>query len=142
MTKIEKLRADIARLQAERAELLRVKRSRTEVGECIQHLAAHWHSEGQRILTRELQRLSEGGPGDPLGTFGPLIAMMVGRDAVAAALTAALPTVPEGLPPQARADALVTNGVALDRAERAEEAICEAEGIDRRPDARPEIMLA
>ncbi len=141
MKKLDDLRAEIARLQAERAALQRQKRSRAEVGEALEHLVGHWQAAGQRILARELQRLAEGGPGDPLGELGPVLTLVMGADVVRAALAAALPDVPEGLQPQARADALVTNGVALDRAERLEEKLCTEHDLDRRPDARPEIVL-
>jgi hypothetical protein len=140
--RINTLRDSIRALQAERAELLRQKRSRAEVGDALDALVTHWQGEGQRILARELQRLAEGGPGDPLGPLGPVLTLLLGPDAVKAALASQLADVPEGLPPQARADALVKTGVALDRAEREEEKLCEAEGLDRRPDARPEIVLA
>lgn len=145
MRKIETLRARIVAIQAERAALLRQKRNRAQVIQSIDELVAHWAAEGADLVARELQRAAEGGPPDPLRLktdMGPMFAMLLGADAVRAALLAGIEAVPVGFDEQDRADRLVTLGVELDRLEKDEEALCESGGIDRRPDARPEIVLA
>jgi len=145
MRKIETLRARIAALQVERAALLRQKRNRAQVVDAIGDLVQHWAAEGADLVARELQRAAEGGPPDPLRIrteLGPLFAALLGADAVRAALLAGIEAIPVGLDATDRADKLVTLGVELDRLEKDEERLCEAEGIDRRPDARPEIVLA
>jgi len=145
MRKIETLRARIAIVQAERAALLRQKRNRAQVIQAIDDLVQHWAAEGADTVARELLRAAEGGPPDPLRLktdMGPMFAMLLGADAVRAALLSGIEAVPVGFDAQDRADKLVTLGVELDRLEKDEERLCEAEGIDRRPDARPEIVLA
>jgi len=135
----------IAIVQAERGALLRQKRSRAQVIQSIDELVVHWAAEGADLVARELLRAAEGGPPDPLRIrteLGPLFAALLGADVVRAALLAGIEAIPVGLDAQDRADKLVTLGVELDRLERDEEALCESGGIDRRPDARPEIVLA
>lgn len=160
MSKIDTLRKKIAALQAERDTLNAQKRSRSEVAAMLDSMVTQWATAGQSTLSRELQRATMGGASEPLTlrgvapiasapgavqinlNVGPLLVVLLGQDAVKAALIASLGTLPEGMPSVQRLERLSAISAELDRLETEEEALVEAHGIERRTDARPEIVLA
>lgn len=161
---IEALRARIAALQAERQTIVLQARTRAEVRAEIERTVTHWQERGAAALARELQRAALGAAPDLLtahGTgsaaggvahvrldMGPLLTAVLGPAAVRKALVGALDAVPEGMPAEARATRLAEIDAEIDDLEKREEAlICDAETLEgveilRRPDARPEIILA
>ena len=160
---IEALRARIAALQAERRTIALQARARAEVRAEIERTVAHWSLLGAATLTREVQRAALGaapelltahGAGPAAGgvanmrlDLGPLLVSVLGAAAVRKALLATLDAVPEGLDAEARAARLAEIDADLDRLEAEEEKLVEMSELDgdpiaRRPDARPEIILA
>lgn len=157
------LRERISALQAERQTLVFQARTRAEVRAEIEATVAHWQTIGAASLTRELQRAALGAAPDLLtahGTgpaaggvahvrldLGPLLTAVLGPAAVRKALLATLDAVPEGMPAEARAARLAAIDADLEKLERDEERLVEMSQLDgdpiaRRPDARPEIILA
>lgn len=159
---IDALRKQIAALQAEHLELSSQKFSRPEVSATLDSMIANWSKAGLQSMVRDLTRAANGEPVAPLTlraaapvaaapgvaqvnlNLGPLLVAMLGAEAVKAALAGALGTLPEGMPRAARLDRLSAIAAELDRLEADEEALIDAAGgaIERRPDARPEIILA
>lgn len=155
---LDTLRKRIAALQEERLELDQQKRSRSEVAAQIEAMVASWGYTGTGMLSREVQRAATGVPSEPLTlrtvapvaagvaqinlNAGPLLVAILGTEVVKAALLASLCTVPEGMPSAARVARMAEIGAELDRLEIEEERLCTETGAERRPDARPEIVLA
>lgn len=129
-----KLRKKIAKLQAEQTALTTQKRSRAEVLAIVQPLLANWAAADTAAIARELSRATLGEPFqlDKLGL--PL-------EAVKAALNDALASLPEGMATAQRLERLKTIAVELDELELSEEALVMSTNAERRPDARPEIIL-
>ena len=138
---MKKLRLKIAKLQAERDELSRLKRSRAEVSTTLEAVVAQWLSAGAASIELEVQRAALGEPFALLGTLGPLMVAMMGTDAVKAAFEPALAALPEGMPTAQRLERLKVIADDLDRLETDEEQLVVSTGVERRPDARPEIVL-
>lgn len=157
------LRDRIAALQSERATIAQQARTRADVRAEIERTIAQWQERGAATLAREVQRAALGaapelltahGAGPAAGgvahvrlDLGPLLVSVLGAGAMRKALLATLDAVPEGLDAAARAGRLAAIDADLDTTEREEERlICEAEllgdEIERRADARPEILLA
>jgi hypothetical protein len=162
-TQIEVLRKQIAALQAEHLELSSQKRSGAEVGAMVDGMIAGWSAAGLQALGRDLARAANGEPVDPLTlrsaapvaaappgvaqislNLGPLLVAMLGPDAVKAAFAGVLATLPPGTDRAERLKRLEAIGAELDALERDEETMIVASGgaIERRPDARPQIILA
>lgn len=160
-TQIESLRRQIAALQAERLDLSSQTRSRTEVAALVDRMVSNWATTGLQGVARDLMRVANGEAAEPLTlrgaapvaaapgvaqfnlNLGPLLCTLMGAEAVKAALQGALATLPEGTDRAARLERLEAIAAELDRLETEEEAMVEAAGgaIERRPDARPEIIL-
>lgn len=161
---VEALRVCIAALHADRTALQAQQRNRAAVGATVAALVDRWHAAGVDALGREIQRAAAGGPPDlmsvhgaviipkapgvsPLSLdLGPLLTALLGPKAITRALAGLLDQVPEGLDATARADRLTTIERELDRLEAEEERAIEmseldGDPIERRPDARPEIIL-
>jgi len=149
---IESIRRRIASLQAERDDLTSQTRSRAEIAAQLERQLATWSDAGRAHLSREFSRAAAGQPSDPLVlrtnpagqfNFGPLLCTIMGPDAIRAALLASLEGIPEGV---ASADRLARIGglsAQLDDLETQEEGLIVAScgAIERRVDARPEIIL-
>ena len=138
------LRDEIAVLHAERAGLQ--KQGRSEVAPRIDSLLAHYQQRGRDHMAREVQRAAAGMALDPFAItlhsgeridLGPMLCSLVGHATMRRAL--ALTELHEV---GNRAARLAEIAQALDVVERDEERLCTEFGIDRRPDARPEIVLA
>ncbi len=156
------LRKQIATLQAERNDLTASKRSRAEVATMLDATVSSWALTGHATLAREVNRAAAGLPVELLslhGTVpiaatpgaasvrlqaGPLLVALMGTDAIKSALAASLSAVPEGVPTAARLARIREIAMELDKLEAEEESLIEvADGaIERRADARPEIVLA
>lgn len=158
MNDIVQLRQQIRALQAEREALAQVRCNREEAAAVVKAYVKQAHADGQALLQRMVGSLASGGyvddsalaVGGPQSTayhLAPLLVVMVGHKAFADSLLAEVAeTVPDGPDASARKARLAAIGVELDRLEIEEESIVEAsEGtavpIERRPDARPEIVI-
>ena len=162
---VEQLRGTIRALQAERDALAGQRRSRDDVRALVESLVDRWHAQGCDAIERELQRAAAGGAPDLLTLHGaavvpaapsaapvaldlaPVLVGLLGAETVLAALLSRLDAVPEGTPPDARRERLAAIAAQLDGLERDEEKLIESsdfegEPIERRADARPEIVLA
>lgn len=162
--RIDDIRARIAALSNERHELIAQQRSRVEVGESINRLLSHWQDKGETAIVRELQRAAVGSapevltvkgnaavsitPGNaPLALdLGPLLVALFG-DVLRTRIGELLEQVPEGVESATRRARTTEIDRELDRVESEEESLIEQSEIDgdpivRRPDARPEIVLA
>ena len=139
------LRKRIESLQAERAELQAQTRSRAEVSTLLDGMVTAWARAGQAALSREVHNAATGQPSQPLTlrdqNLGPLMVALLGAENVALALQGALLSVPEGLPSAARLARIAEIGTILDKLETEEESLIDGSGFERRPDARPEIVL-
>ncbi len=159
--KLKPLRASIAALQSERAELRRQVRSRSEVAEHVGACVAEWQQEARRAGRYALLMLSQGdhmplmqapvsesSPQVPAeADLGPLMVALLGADKVADVLLTEIDSIPEGMPCAARRARLEEIGAELLALETEEEHLITAaeeagDYIARRPDARPEIVLA
>jgi hypothetical protein len=156
------LRERIAKLQAERIRLTASKRSRAEVATMLDATVSSWALTGHAVLAREVNRAAAGLPVELLSlrgvvpvpaapgaasislSAGPLLVALMGADAVKSALAATLSTVPEGMPTTARLARIAEIASELNKLEAEEEALIDAAdgAIERRADARPEIILA
>ena len=106
-----------------------------------------WATAGHASLTRELEKAALGEPSEPLSlrgvvNIGPLMVAMLGTDTVKAALMGYLGTLPEGTATAPRLARLQAIAIELDQLETDEESMVDANDLERRPDARPEIVLA
>lgn len=138
---IESLRKRIATLQAERDELGTQKRSRAEVAVLLDSMIAQSFAAGAAILSRELQKAALGEPFTPLANSTPVLVALLGQDAIKSALKNALGEVAEGMPTKDRLERLSVIDTELDNLETQEESLCELDGIERRANARAEIIL-
>jgi hypothetical protein len=161
-SKIDNLRQQISALQAERVELSSQTRSRDEVAAIVDTMIAGWSAAGLQAIGRDLMRAANGEPVEALTlrsaapvaaapgvaqislNLGPMLVAMLGAGAVKAAFAGVLCTLPEGTDRAKRLDRLGGIALELDALETEEELliVAAAGAIDRRPDARPEIILA
>lgn len=160
--RIAKIRAHIAELKAEHATVEAQRRSRKEVGEYLDAIVAHWHSQAQAMGRTNASRAAAGAPAEfltiriramtPQGPalvsidVGPLAVLLLGQDAVRKALAKTLADVPDGLNGQARVERLQALSATLHTAQIEEEnLIREAEQggeiIPYRLDADPAYTL-
>jgi hypothetical protein len=158
---IESLRVTIASLKCEQKTLTNQVRSRSEVVAHVEHCAAKWEREAQASVHRTLNVLAYGhstalmraevidgttqAPSE--AEIGPLLTGLLGAARVVEFLLAGIDTVPEGLDTSDRLARLSVVNAELDRIEVEEERLIEASEytstlVPRRPDARPEIVLA
>lgn len=165
MEKLIQLRQRIAALQAERTEIDRQKRSREEVKSAMDTWLSSAEQQGREALHLALERVVVGQAFTPChvhGTaavfdshcaaplsldLGPLLVMILGKAGVKKSLCVYLDGLPEGLDPESKASRLAEIEGELYQLETEEEArIVELEDAGeyflRRPDARPEIILA
>lgn len=165
MKTINQLREQIAGLKAERLAILRQGRSRDEVRSCIDAWLSAAEQQGHDALQIACDRALAGQAFNPCHIhgnaavfeapgaapvsldMGPLLLAFLGKSALKKALSGIVDVLPEGLSPQEKAKRLKTIEAELYSLEVAEEAaIVDAESagesILRRPDARPEIILA
>lgn len=158
---VSDIRGDIRSLLAERANLAKHRFNRQETAARIESMVSGFEIEGRTAMQFALRSIAVGNergdllhlPGTPGAhgivsiPVGPLLVHMLGAGAVRNALLAELDAVPD-LPPAAERAARINEiDAELDRLETAEEALIvesetTAHPIDRRADARPEIVLA
>jgi hypothetical protein len=161
-SKIDNLRQQISALQAERVELSSQTRSRDEVATMVGTMISNWQAAGLQSIGRDLMRAASGEPVEALTlrsaapvaaapgvaqislNLGPMLVAMLGADAVKAAFAGVLGTLPQGIDRAKRLERLECIGVELDALEQEVELLIVAAAgtVDRRPDARPEIILA
>jgi hypothetical protein len=139
---IESIRKRIAALQAEKAELSTQRRSRQEVTILLESMIAQSFAAGTATLERELGKGALGEPFSPVLLTVPTLVALLGIDTIKAAFCAPLEAIPLGMPTADRIARLEAINADLDQLEAQEESICESEGIERRVDARAEIVLA
>jgi hypothetical protein len=162
--RVEALRGTIARLASEENDNLRWKLSRDETASALEASFDHADARAKQVAGIDAARLMTGARGhsallalqghhgqryddSTLRDVFALICAALGRKALRALYQPALAALPAGLDKDAKAARLAEIATDLDRLEAEEERlICEAaeQGIDvqRRPDARPEIVLA
>jgi outer membrane murein-binding lipoprotein Lpp len=156
--KIEALRGQISTLQAERDALQNQTWSRSEVAYKVRRMVDEWQDKSAEQNRLYLLWMAHGDHGhklltaDTVGTehaamLGPAMVTMLGAEQVAARLLAGIDSVLEGLDTAERLSRIAAIAADLDRLETEEEAlVCAAETqgaeVLRRPDARPEIVLA
>lgn len=159
MKQVQALRVRIAALKDEQSSLTAQLRSPGEVAAHVKNCVATWERNAQATMRRTLVALAygranlmhadviEGHSSAPSEVdLGPLMVAMIGADKVASVLLADLAAVPEGLPSAERDARLKAIAAELFELEVEEERlICETEAegapIQRRGDARPEIVL-
>jgi hypothetical protein len=159
-TKIDALRTRITELQAERPGILRQRRTRAEVLAAAESQLSRWEAIGRARFSRGLQSLAAGAATTPMlltgvasndGVVrvdaGPFIVGVLGIDQVRQAYLADLDQIPEGMAREQREARLAELAASLDDLEAREERLIEESEateapIQRRPDARPEIVLA
>lgn len=162
MTDLETLRRRIAALQAQHAALMRAGLSREALHQRLDRFVDGLAERGREALERAVAIAAADQPINPFRLTGngaatgravqvhidagPLLVALLGSAAIKKALHAASAGAPVGLAPSARAAQLAELQGELDSAEREEERIIcslEAQGhlVQRRPDARPEIIL-
>ncbi len=159
---VEVLRKKITALQLEREALNSQKRSREEVVAQLDVQLAAWKAAGIGSFTRELLKSASGQPTNFLavrgtanvqpapGTapfnlnLGPLLVALIGEKVVRTAILSDLECLPEGLSEGASKTRIRAISSELDQLEAQEEALIDASNgaLERRPDARPEIILA
>ncbi len=157
---VDALREKIVARQAERKALQAQARSRAEVVALVDEKVAEWGATGAKVATLALSCAAAGSTYSPLKVegrafdlgratvdLGALMVALLGAQAVRAALLRGIDDVPVGLDRKAKAARLAAIERELDTLEAEEEALIEqseAEGepIQRRPNARPEIVLA
>lgn len=165
MEKIIELRQRIAELQAERAAIHRQRRSRDEVKSAVDAWLSSAEQQGRESLHLALERAMVGQSFTPCHVhgnaavfdshcaaplsldLGPLLVMILGKAAVKKSVSLFIDGLPEGLDPATRARRLAEIERDLYQLETEEEGrVVELENagepILRRPDARPEIILA
>lgn len=140
MRKIESLRKKIAELQAERDTLSAQKRSRAEVEAIVGEQIAHLHAKGTEALAVQVQRLAAGQPAQFVLSLEMLVAL-VGVTATHKVFADPLSVIPASVPTSDRLERLQSINAELDALETAEEEICVSDGIERRENARAEIIL-
>lgn len=147
---LTQVRQRIAALQAERAALTTNRRTRHEVAAMLDRKLSAWQRGAATLVQREVAALLAGRPasmmrvritGDSID-LGPLILLAVDPDRLRAALTAALTDAAPGDDVPDAAGRVAEIAAELDRLETIEERLCVEKGAARRPDARPEIILA
>ena len=152
---INTLRKRIAQLQAERRDIQALGRSRAEIRASIEAYARGAAAAGRYRLDQavveddiaSLFTLRDPAPG-VAPNVAHLFAALLGPDALAAALSAGVDDVADDtMLPDARRARLAEIAAELDALEADEERLIEAaeargEPIARRPDCRPEIVLA
>jgi hypothetical protein len=142
---LTELRSQIAQLQAERDQLAPWRKTRADAGAQLDAQVRRYAEQGAQHFATEAARCARGGGADPFAVYvdgrrvdlGPLLVGLLGAATVRKALAAALAQVPEDV--TARVAEIERT---LDTLEIEEEGLCVAHGLDRRPDARPEIVLA
>lgn len=150
---IHALRAQIAELKSELHALDGQPVSRTGVEVEIAEQVDRWHAQGQDLHRGRLLRAAAGRPVDLLRVqvgamsvdLGPVLALLLGKDALRDALQAGVDTVPKGLPPAARAErmaALRAELFDLEVTEEREVLAAVDSPIARRHDADPAALLA
>lgn len=162
--RVDAIRIDVSTLQCERRFLQSQRQSREELRESVRALIGHWRRKGEAAIARELQRAATGFAPEPLTVkgnaavtiapgnapfsvdVGPLLLALF-PEYVERRLFALMDAVPEGMDSAARRARLAEIDGELDRLESEEEALIEqseimGSPIDRRADARPEIVLA
>lgn len=153
-TDLETLRETIRARQSERASIADAPAALSEakarlVDTLRQSAEAVRTITGIRATTDPASALLARVRADGYVDLAPLLVLLIGVDRVAKPLLSALDglNLPEGMPTAERAAALATLNADLDALERAEEReVCRLESagqrVVRRPDARPEIVLA
>lgn len=160
-TKIEALRGQICALKSERRALEQQRWSRAELAERVRGMVKQWEADAARENAQQLAWMAGGDHGTKLlvadtfdagraglyAALAPALVLMLGAEQVAARLLAGIEEVPVGLDTAERLARIAAIGRELDQLEAEEERLiteAEAEGLDvlRRPDARPEIVLA
>jgi len=157
---IENLRKQIENLRAQREEAAAQTRSRGEVSALIDAMVTGWTAAAAKLLTQDLARSAQGVPIAPLTVrasvptasgvasisldLGPLLTAMVGPERIKDAFSEALAGIPPGLDNAKRLERLSAFDAELDALEIEEEGLIVASAgtIERRADARPEIILA
>jgi Flp pilus assembly protein TadB len=165
MDTLNQLRERIAALQTERASINALRRSREQVQATVDRWLSIAEAQGKAALQLAVDRAQAGqalapcqvqgnaavyqSPGAaPFSIdLGPLLVALVGKTAIQKRLAALVDDLPDGLAPTAKAQHLEAIADELLRLETEEEArIVEmeqaGETVLRRPDARPEIVLA
>lgn len=163
--KIATIRSKIDVLHTERAALLAQPVSRADVLRRVDDALTHWHTQGMAALSIELERATAGGRADiftlrgnaittgqpgaaPFALdLGPLLVALIGVAPLRKLVAQAAERVPAGVESKARSSRLAMIAAELDDLEREEEqqiVLREIDGmpVDRRADARPEIVLA
>lgn len=156
-SKINKVRDEIASLRRERAALAAQTRSRNEVRAIIERQIAAMQEQGQKQTARNLVLLAYGEmpallSAEVTGVFpsanlGAAVMSLFSAEQLRAYLLAGIDEIPEGLDAADKARRLQEIEAELLDLEREEEAlIVESErsgnAVQRRHDARPEIVLA
>jgi len=159
LEQISEIRDAIYPLHAERASLQQLKRSRTELVAEVDRRITELVNAGRAQMLTDLRRIAVGdmpnflvaeaigGSARTIRTdLGPVLAALLGEDALRAAFLRDLERAPDGLDSAAKADRLKEIEAELLTLEMREEALivdAEAQGLAvfRRPDARPEIVL-
>ena len=146
---LDNLRAQIAALQAEKLMLEEQPRSRAEVAALVKTYVADLVTTANREADLFLIRVSAGGGAYAYATDLPaIIAPAIDPEATTAFLLARLDHIPAGLDKPQRLQRLVDIESSLYQIEVAEEAqideveLLTGQYVPRRPDARPEIVLA
>lgn len=165
MDTLKQLRERIAALQTERASINALRRSREQVQATVDRWLSTAEAQGKAALQLAVDRVQAGqalapcqvhgnaavyqSPGAaPFSIdLGPLLVALVGKAAIQKRLATLVDDLPDGLAPTAREQRLTAIDAELLRLETEEEArIVEmeqaGEPVLRRPDARPEIVLA
>lgn len=158
---VRALRERITALKIERDTLQAQARSRDEVVAYVDERVAEWTASGEKRAAADLLNLAFGNRhallkatgsanaevGSAAIDLGPLMVALVGAKVVRAYLLRGIDSVPVGVGREVKRDRLAAIEQELNRVEREEEAAveqAERDGapIQRRPDARPEIVLA
>jgi Flp pilus assembly protein TadB len=165
MDTLNQLRERISELQSERASINALRRSREQVQATVDRWLSTAEAQGKAALQLAVDRAQAGqalapcqvhgnaavyqSPGAaPFSIdLGPLLVALVGKAAIHKRLSTLVDDLPDGLAPTAREQRLTAIDAELLRLETEEEArIVEmeqaGEPVLRRPDARPEIVLA
>ena len=129
---LEKLRDRIAKLQAERAVVASQKRTRAEIQKAFELQLLTQVDADARNLSRQLQ----------LALQGEAYRLELPKVIDVEAVRALIDLLPAGLPAGDRDAALQKLDAELDKLELQEESLCVLDGVERRADARPEIILS
>ena len=149
MIKLENLRTQIETLQAEKLAIESQPRSRTEVAAYAKNYVADLVKAARSEAHLFLARVSVGGSHYAQNTDIPaVLSSGANADALLAFLLADIDLVPLGLEPAEKAKRLAAIEASLYALEVIEEAcideieLATGQFVPRRPDARPEIVLA